>query len=62
MKLLYRLVTFFVLIYGVLFLHHGLYNQAQKVEDIKTFSAEVKVSEPSLSFATAEYKRFVYVH
>lgn len=62
MRLIYSLIAFFAFIYSVLALHHAHYDQARKVQEIRSLSAEVKVNEPSLAFRMVEYKRFVYVH
>lgn len=60
MKLLQKLAMLFVFVFSMLFLHYATYERAQKVEDIIALSSHVKYAEPSFSFKSIEYKRFVY--
>lgn len=60
MKLLAKLAVLYVIVFSVLSIHYATYERVQKIEDIAVLSSHVKYTEPSLSFKSIEYKRFVY--
>ena len=60
MKLLRKLTLLFVIVFSMLSIHYVTYERSQKVEDIIALSSHIKYTEPSFSFKSNEYKRFVY--
>lgn len=60
MKLLIKLAVLFGIFFSILLIHYATYDRTQKVEDIAMISSHVKYPEPSFSFQSIEYKRFVY--
>lgn len=60
MKLLVKLAVVFVIVFSIIGIHYTTYERAQKIEDIAVLSSHVKYIEPSFSFKSLEYKRFVY--
>ena len=60
MKFLSKIAVFFAIIYLVLVVHSLRYEATDKGEAIALLSVHVKDVEPSLSYRSNEYKRFVY--